>query len=72
MATTIEITDAGLMPDLVNALARSGCAVDWTTGTACRVAHLNAGSPDEEALEIAFFVRAWQLRHPHVDARIAR
>jgi hypothetical protein len=66
----VEITDAKLLADLVAALKRGGCSADATTRRACRVVHPLATSENEALLEVAFFVRAWQLRHPGVDATV--
>jgi hypothetical protein len=67
---TVEITDAELLADLMNALTRSGCVADRATGRACRVAHPLASSEDEAVIEVAFFLRAWQLCHPNVGTRL--
>jgi hypothetical protein len=67
---TIEITDSDLLTDLVDAFARGGCIADRTTGTACSVVHPLASDDDEALLEVAFFLRAWQLRHPDVGAKL--
>ncbi len=66
----VEITDAKLLTDLVDALKRGGCRADRTTRRACRVVHPLASSDSEALLEVAFFVRAWQLRHPGVGATV--
>jgi hypothetical protein len=67
---TVEITDGSLLTELVSALTRSGCRANPTTRNACRVVHPLASSEDEAVLEVAFFVRAWQLRHPSVGATL--
>jgi hypothetical protein len=45
--------------------------VDRTAADACRVTHPFATSDSEALLEVAFFVRAWQLGYPHVGTTIA-
>lgn len=71
MAVTVEITDEALLTDLMRALARSGCRVDRMAKSACRVIHPLATNEDEALLEVAFFLRAWQLGHPDVGTTIA-
>jgi hypothetical protein len=70
MAMTVEITDSDLLTDLMNAFARSGCIANRATGRACRVIHPLASNAEEALLEVAFFIRAWQLRHPDVGAKL--
>jgi hypothetical protein len=71
MQMQVEITDGNLLAELVDALTRSGCRADPTNRRACRVVHPLASSENEALLEVAFFVRAWQLRHPGVGATVA-
>ena len=68
----VEITDGKLLTELVDALMRSGCRANPTTRSACDVVHPLASSEHEALLEIAFFVRAWQLHHPGVEATVTR
>ena len=70
MPITVEITDGKLLTDLIDAFRRSGCSAQRTTSSACRVVHSLASSKDEAVLEVAFFLRAWQLRHPGVGATL--
>ena len=69
MECTVEITSAALLPALIDAFRRNGCEADRAAPTRCRVIH-NADSTQEARAEIAFFLRAWQLRHPDVEATI--
>ena len=68
---TVEISDEALLTDLMRAFARSGCHVDRTADSACRVVHPVATNQNEALPEVAFFVRAWQLGHPDVGTTIA-
>jgi hypothetical protein len=70
MPMTVEITDGDLLADLMDALKRSGCPADRTGSRAFRVTHPLAATQDEAVLEVAFFLRAWQLRHPGVGATL--
>lgn len=67
---TVEITRAELLTDLVETLSRSGCPATRTAATRCRVRHPAATSDVEAWVEVAFFLRAWQLAHPGVAATL--
>jgi len=69
MALVVEITQAGLLPELIAGLERSGCRADPVASTSCAV-QPPATKVDEARLELAFFLRAWQLQYPGVGARI--
>jgi hypothetical protein len=71
MALVVEITQADLLPDLIFGLKRSGCVADRLAPSACRVRDVGAASREEARLELAFFVRAWQLGHPGVEVTIS-
>ena len=70
MKFTVEITSAAHLPSLIDAFRRNGCVAVRAAATRCRVIHTSAHDEQEARLEVAFFLRAWQLRHPHVDATI--
>ena len=71
MPMKVEITDANLLTELVEALRRGGCRASLATEESCHVVHPLASSDSEALLEIAFFVRSWQLRHPSVGATVS-
>ena len=70
MALVVEITQARLLPNLIAGLERSGCRVEPVGSTSCTVVPPPVADLDEARLELAFFLRAWQLQHPGVGARI--
>jgi hypothetical protein len=70
MKLTVEITSANLLPALIDAFRRNGCLADRAAPRRCRVVHAQARDEEEARMEIAFFLRAWQLRHPEVEAII--
>jgi hypothetical protein len=70
MPMRIEISDRNLLAELVDALKGSGCRAHATTASACSVVHPLATTENEALLEVAFFVRAWQLGHPGVVATV--
>jgi hypothetical protein len=71
MTLVVEITQADLMPDLISGLERSGCAADRVAPAVARVRDLGKATSAEARLELAFFVRAWQLGHPGVGVKIS-
>jgi hypothetical protein len=71
MALVVEITQPALLPDLISGLERSGCAADPVAPSACQVRGLGATDAEEQRVELAFFLRAWQLGHPGVEATIS-
>jgi len=70
MALAIRISDPRLLDDLVAALSRHGCVAHRRGSDACRVVHVHATDAAEARRELQFFVRAWQLSHPSVTARV--
>jgi hypothetical protein len=72
MAMTVQITCGELLSDLIDAFARSGCVANRTAATSCQIVHPLASDQREAWLEVAFFLRAWQLRHPGVGAELTR
>jgi hypothetical protein len=67
---TVEITRADLLADLMETFSRSGCPATPTAATRCHVRHPAASSDREAWLEVAFFLRAWQLAHPGIAATL--
>jgi hypothetical protein len=66
----IRITDPTLSWDLLQSLDEGDCsAVRLPDGT-YEVVHRQAMNVREARLELAFFVRAWQTKHPHVVAEL--
>lgn len=70
MELTVEISSAAVLPVLIDAFRRSGCRVERAASTSCSVFH-PAHDEAEARLEVTFFLRAWQLCHPGVEAKIA-
>ena len=64
----IDVEDEQLLADLMAALARNGCLTNRTGPSTFRVVSPRARDVREAQLEIGFFVRAWQARHPGVEA----
>ena len=64
----LELSDEKLLGELMNTLARHGCLADRVTPNVCRIVYPRSWSAHEAQLEIGFFLRAWQARHPGVSA----
>jgi nitrate reductase beta subunit len=68
MTFTLELSDEDLLGELMGALARQGCLTERVGPHACRVVCPRTWTAREAQLEIRLFVRAWQARHPGVEA----
>jgi len=67
MDVVVEITQAALLPELMNGLAGCGCLAESVTPSACRVVQPNVPSRGQARVELDFYLRAWELRHPGVE-----
>ncbi|MGN6429169.1 MAG: hypothetical protein ACTHNB_00355 [Gaiellaceae bacterium] len=68
MTLKLELNDENLLGELMGALARQGCLTDPIGPNACRLVAPRGWTAREARLEIGLFVRAWQARHPGVQA----
>jgi hypothetical protein len=68
MALQLELNDEALLAEIMGALARHGCLTNRITPKVCRVVYPRAADAREAWLEIGFFIRAWQVHHPGVEA----
>jgi hypothetical protein len=66
----IRITDPTLWWELLQSLDEGGCSAVRLSDGAYEVLHRQAANDREARLELAFFVRAWQAKHPHVAAEL--
>lgn len=68
---TVHVNRSELVDDLVASFRGSGCLARRIGRRTCTVEH-NAAHDDAEALlEVTFFLRAWQTRHPSAQASLA-
>ena len=68
MSFRIRVADSRLRGDLLASLDEGNCsAVQLPDGT-FEVLHRQASDERVARIELAFFVRAWQTRHPDVAA----
>jgi len=68
MTFKLELGDANLLGELMGALAHHGCLTDRIAPNACHLVTPRGWSAGEARTEIGLFVRAWQARHPRVEA----
>ena len=68
MALQLELSDAHLLAEVMGALSRNGCLTNRITPEVCRIVYPRASDAREAWLEVGFFIRAWQIHHPGVEA----
>ena len=62
------ISDSALLEDLRTRLHRAGCVTQRLDRQTCLVLHVYAEDAEEARQELDFFIKSWQLGHPHVSA----
>ena len=72
MTTTfrIRLTDSSLGYELLDSLEKGNCSAMRLPDGTLEVVHRQAGNQREARLELAFFVRAWQAKHPDATAEL--
>jgi hypothetical protein len=68
MTFMLELNDENLLGDLMGALAHQGCLSGRIGPNVCRLVTPRGWTAREARTEIGLFVRAWQARHPGVEA----
>ena len=68
MAFQLELSDADLLAEVMGALSRNGCLTNRVTPKVCLIVYPRASDAREAWLEVGFFIRAWQIHHPGVEA----
>jgi hypothetical protein len=63
----IRLNDADFMPDLVDALRDAGCLATAVRGDTCLVSPPPA-EHQHFVTELTFFIKAWLVRHPQLEA----
>ena len=66
----IRLSDESYVPRLESSFLAAGCLAHEVDPVTIRVVHPYALDTTEAALELQFFLRAWQLQHPQVVAEI--
>jgi hypothetical protein len=70
-ALTVHLNRADLVDDLVVSFRTSGCTARRIGLRSCEVEHTAASDENVARVEVTFFLRAWQLRHPRARASLA-
>ena len=66
----VHVSDSSYLHELVHDLLRGGCVPRTVGEETLEVVYPEADSPEEARTELAFFVKAWQSTHPHVDVQL--
>jgi hypothetical protein len=67
----VHISDSSCLVELVHDLLRGGCVPRAVDEETLEVVHPDAHTAAVARMELTFFLRAWQSRHPDVDVRLA-
>jgi hypothetical protein len=67
----VHLNDTSLLGLLVEDLLRGGCIPSVAEEGALDVVQPDARDAREARLELTFFLRAWQSRHPEVELTFA-
>jgi hypothetical protein len=70
MAPLISISDPRLLHDLIDSFLKNDCVAHAVGMRLCQVIHVHADDPEQARVEVTFFLRSWQLRHPGVTAEL--
>ena len=63
----VRVSEPACLPELVGDLVEGGCVPATVDDETVEVAHPLARDAKEARIELAFFLRAWQSAHPHVE-----
>jgi hypothetical protein len=67
----VHLSDSSLLARLADDLRRGGCVPSKADDAALDVIQPDARDAREARLELTFYLRAWQSRHPEVELRFA-
>jgi hypothetical protein len=67
----VHLSDSSLLGALTEDLLRGGCVPSAAGDGALDVIQPDARDAREARLELTFFLRAWQSRHPEVEVSLA-
>jgi hypothetical protein len=71
IAMKVRVSDSSCLIELVYDLLRGGCVPRKVDEETLEVVHPDAGTADEARIELTYFLRAWQSKHPDVDVQLA-
>ena len=70
MDVFVKITQTVLLPELMTGLADCGCHAEPIGASVCRVVPPHDSNPKHALVELDFFLRAWEIRHPGVETAV--
>jgi hypothetical protein len=68
----VQLSDPAHLDDLIEFLERSSCVVEQTGSSELRVSIPKSLRPDAERLELALYLRVWEVTHPGIEAAVVR
>lgn len=68
----IRLSHPDYLIELADALLAGDCLASYVGSDTLEVLHANAIDSAEADRALIFFVRAWQMAHPHVVAELIR
>ena len=66
MSLRVRLSHPAFIADLIDSLSRGDCLPSQLTDDTCLVWHPYARDDQEARIELRFFLKAWQARHPGV------
>jgi hypothetical protein len=67
----VHLSDSSLLDVLIEDLLRGGCVPSVADDGMLDVIQPDSRDAREARLELTFFLRAWQSRHPEVEVTVA-
>ena len=64
----VTVNEPALLTDLMSSFGRGRCPARRVDERTIDVIHREATDAREARVEVSFFLRAWGLKHPGVDA----
>ena len=68
----IRLSHPNYLLELTQALLAGNCLSLRVSSDTLEVLHADAIDPVEAKQTLVFFLRAWQMAHPHVEAELIR
>jgi hypothetical protein len=67
----VHLSDSSFLGVLIEDLLRGGCVPSMAEDGALEVVQPDARDAREARLELTFYLRVWQARHPEVEVNLA-
>jgi hypothetical protein len=71
MAMKVHLSDSSVLDVLIKDLLRGGCVPSVADDGMLDVVQPDAHDARQARIELTFFLRAWQSRHPEVEVSVA-